>query len=553
MNKNDLQEYVDYLLQTAMYKVDNISDAEDLVQETLLAALHAIEYGRIIDNPKSWLVTVLHRKFYDKLRLKYRLPMVSIDIADDIRHDDLVYERLEQSIDADNIRRCLAYLTELYRDVMVRYYMHGESVKQIATALNIPENTVKSRLDTGRKHIRKEFAMENYSKQSYEPENLWLSNSGQCGINNEPFSLVGSDKIAMNILILAYDKPITLLELAKAIGITTTYIEPIVDRLVDGELMKRVSDKVYTDFIIYNENDRTANLDLEKELAAMLYRSIWVELQLGLDELREQDFYKEQGVTKQIKLESFFVIRTIQNAVNSVRNEACGGILPFNLYPERPNGGKWYAMGSRYPGSYNWNESTYQKYYISGEACNSLQNYCGLKEIVLCEYDSELGKTHQGYCSLNHMNYSMSGIDVMKMHYAIYLGKEEDLPIINLHCFDNIQGFQYLNFLRKDDNARVVVDIPVISMAERWRIYEISEKFSNIIAKKYHSEFMKLMQNKVKVPKHLTSVPDFQKLMHCCSTFPMQVILRGKKDGLFLKEHNFDNYPVPAIFIAIEK
>jgi len=38
----------------AMYKVQNINDAEDLVQDTLMEALLAIEKGKVIDNPKSW-------------------------------------------------------------------------------------------------------------------------------------------------------------------------------------------------------------------------------------------------------------------------------------------------------------------------------------------------------------------------------------------------------------------------------------------------------------------------------------------------------------------
>ena len=64
----------------------------------------------------------------------------------------------------------------------------------------------------------------------------------------------------MNLLILAYEKPVTLTELSKAIGISTTYIEPIAQRLVDGQLMKKVADKVYTDFIIYTESDRSSSL-----------------------------------------------------------------------------------------------------------------------------------------------------------------------------------------------------------------------------------------------------------------------------------------------------
>ena len=69
--------------------------------------------------------------------------------------------------------------------------------------------------------------MNSFEKQSYEPEYLWMSNSGHLGTDNEPFSLVGDDRITMNLLILAYEKPVTIPELAKAIGISTTYIEQI--------------------------------------------------------------------------------------------------------------------------------------------------------------------------------------------------------------------------------------------------------------------------------------------------------------------------------------
>ena len=55
MNKNELTEYADYLLKTAMFKVNNIEDAEDLVQETLMAALVAIHQNKPIENPKTGL------------------------------------------------------------------------------------------------------------------------------------------------------------------------------------------------------------------------------------------------------------------------------------------------------------------------------------------------------------------------------------------------------------------------------------------------------------------------------------------------------------------
>ena len=89
------------------------------------------------------------------------------------------------------IRREIGYLARTHREVFVRFYLHGESIETIAAAMNIPAGTVKSRLNKGRQQIRKGAEdMENYTKQSYEPEILRLSCSGSCGLNGEPFSLV---------------------------------------------------------------------------------------------------------------------------------------------------------------------------------------------------------------------------------------------------------------------------------------------------------------------------------------------------------------------------
>lgn len=551
MNKTELTEYADYLLQTAMYKVQNIEDAEDLVQETLIAALIEIHRGKPIKNPKSWLVAVLRRKYYDSLRMKYRKPAISIDAAGDIPVENDVTERIERSEDAENIRRCLAHLTELYRQVMVRFYMHGESVKQISAALGIPENTVKSRLDTGRKHIGKDLTMENYTKQSYEPETLWVSISGQEGLANEPFSLVGNSKIEMNLLILAYEKPVTIPELAGAIGISTAYIEPIVDKLVKGELMKRVSDRVYTDFIIFDENDRTANLELEKELAKKHYKAVWDIMERGFDELHEQDYYKRQTPSAQTKLDSFFAVRAVHHGVNGITAKKTGK-WSFEEFADRPNGGKWHAMGSRYPADYDWSGTYwYKKYYIDGEYCAGLKNYEGLEGLSLCSYDTMLGKAYHGWGDTRYVTHPMDTTALAKMLYAIYTGKEDLLPVIDAHCFDNIDGLTKLGILTKGENGNVMIDVPVIKMSERWELFKLSDKYSNEISEKFGTEFEGLIENPVKLPPHLKSVPDWQRYMYCAAVVKMMIIMNAHENGLFLAGRDLEENPAPAVYLAI--
>lgn len=553
MNKKELTEYADYLLQTAMYKVQNIEDAEDLVQETLVAALVAIHQNKPIENPKNWLVTVLHRKYYDMLRRKYRKGTVSIDMIGEIPVCDDISEQIEQSEEAENIRRCLAHLTELYRQVMVRYYMHGESVKQIAAALNIPENTVKSRLDAGRKHIRKDFTMENYAKQSYEPETLWVSISGRSGINDEPFSLVGSSKIEMNLLILAYEKPVTIPELAGAIGISTAYIEPIVDKLVKGELMKRVGDKVYTDFIIFDENDRTANIELERELAKKHYKAVWEIMERGLEELHNQEYYKQQTPSAAAKLDSFFTVRTVLQGINNVTENKVGK-WSFEEFTDRPNGGKWHAMGSRYPADYDWSGTYwYKRYYIDGEYDVGLDSYDGHKGVTLSSYDTMLGKAYHGWGDIRYVKHPMDTTTLTKMLYAVYADKDELLPVIDAHCFDNIEGLIRLGILTRGEDGKVMIDIPVIKMNDRWELYKLADKYSDEITERLGREFEVLLENPVKLPPHLRSVPDWQRYMQCADLVKMMIIMNAHENGLFLSDRSLEEKPAPAVFLAIDE
>ncbi|WWZ59828.1 RNA polymerase sigma factor [Butyrivibrio fibrisolvens] len=540
MDKNNITEYADELMKVAVSKCDNLEDAKDLVQETLLTALTSISKGKVISEPKSWLMTVLNHKYYDMLRQRYRKPTVCIDEIGEIPDES---SSSDSSEDAENIRRCLATLAGIYREVLVQYYMNGKSVLEISQLLKIPEDTVKTRLFTGRKHIQKEFTMETYTKQSYEPDDLFIGSAGQIGYNDEPWSLVGDDRIKMNLLILAYKKPITLSELSKAIGIPTAYIEPIVATLVAGQLMKRVSDKVYTDFIIYSEQDRMANFNIQLNLAKELCDGIWHIVSEGLDELRQNNFYKKQSLDQALKLESFFFLRTITSATLDVRDEACGGRESSEHYPERPNGGRWYAMGNLYPHGYDYENCPYSKFHMSGECVHTRQNLLGAKEISMCSYDTDSSVLGANY----HDN---SDDSYLKFVYSIYLGKTDMLEMLDKKLLEGINEILEFNIMYRDDEGQLKINIPVITMSDRWTLYSLSNKYSKEIAEEYRDKIVALVKNPVKLPNHLKSVPNWIKYLNCCNLFPSAIISEAKDRGLFLKGYD---KPAPAVILCVKK
>lgn len=550
MDTEKLTEYADYLLQCAMYKVNNLNDAGDLVQETFLAALTAMEKGEREnapfrpDNLRGWLVKVLDRKYYDLLRRKYRRLTVSIDLAQELADENDMAETLEKTEEAEKIRRCLGRLTENYRQVMVQYYVYGKSVKTISSELGISESTVKNRLCTGREHIGKDYAMEKYVKQSFEPEILWVGTSGRLGDDGSPAGLVGDGKIEMNLLILAYDKPLTVQELADAIGISTTYIEPVVDKLVRGELMKKVSNRVYTDFIIYTEEDRMKRLEQQITLADRLHDDLGKIMGRWMGELETTDAYGRQCPEARRKLRSFFAVRAMSLATSNIRNQFCGGQEPFADYPDRPLGGKWYALGSRYPAGFDFVSSPYAPYNISGEVVKRLPDCCGLDELAAFEYDTDeklFGRTHRAYQDCR-------AEDIYKMLYCVYSGKEEYLSVIDRNCMKNADRFIAMKYLDRDGSGKLICEIPVLFPEEEKEFSRLCRMCHREIAEKFDGKIAELMKDPVKLPPHLKSVPNWQRYMLCCDSFSAAVLYKLKRAGRLFGEADS---PAPALMLVI--
>ena len=68
--ENEITRYVEYLFALALKKCGDVNDAEDLTQETLLAAFQYANRGETVSNMKYWLTSILSNKWNDMLRKK---------------------------------------------------------------------------------------------------------------------------------------------------------------------------------------------------------------------------------------------------------------------------------------------------------------------------------------------------------------------------------------------------------------------------------------------------------------------------------------------------
>ncbi len=511
---NEINNYIEYLFALALHKCGNLHDAEDLTQDTLLAAYQYIRRGGEITNIKYWLTSTLSHKWNDKLRKKYKLPTISIDMIPDDVEDDVKVD----GPTAEEVRREVAYLAKLQREVIVRHYLQGEKVQSIADKLGVPKGTVLSRLSSGREQMRKGFEeMEKYDKQSYRPERLDVSCHGCQGFHDEPWSLVANDMMKQNILIAAYEKPITVVEISKALGIPTAYVETAVKDLLKSELMAKAGNKVFTDFMITTPEQLLRGLDVEIDLVERNYHVLLKFINEYLDVLGALPLVNSLSECKQKKLKYYFVLHLFSHAIYVATQR----IVPSKEeYPVRPDGGRWIAVGSRYPEDFDFNNYRFGKYCYGGERGTYWERFLNSKSIDLKVYDTQpdLNLYQHGPIEINDDN-------LAKLLYIISREIPFDNTGFNLMFCEDIPHLIKCGVLG-EDNGKLFVNLPMLTPNEYKLLDEIRSKYmmrlADILEPLLREVFPKL---KINIPKHLEGrVAEFRQ--YSCYAIPMAFIKR---------------------------
>lgn len=557
MHYGELEKYLDFLMSAALQKCGNIQEAEELTQDTLLAALNCLSQGGIIENLQGWLLTVLNRRFYDMIRKKYRQPFISIGSDFDMVDDEDAIAKIVAADEAEAVRREVAYLGRIYREVIVRHYMDGESIAEIAGALNLSEGTVKRRLYTGRNQIKKGIdEMENYTKQSFEPVSLFVGNNGAPGINGEPAALVRNDLVAQNLLWLAYEKPVTMDELSRAVGIPAAYVEPVIEKLVNGELMKKVGHKYYTDFIIFTLEDKERYLPAQKQLVQDNFGLFWERIGEGLDRLREDAIYQRFGFDPKNSLEMYFTYRCIERGIYSFFDSASHDRI---RYPSRPNGGEWLALG--------WvdqkSDSTKRRSELaahmwSGERHTMFADYGGARRIELHVYGPE-GFPAPSYAHCFDdipllRRDERSDAVILKLLYIIYTGMNPSQAGFNTEALKAVPWLVRCRVLRLEDN-KPLVNIPVLNTKELGRLWSLCYQTADAMRKDLKALLADFFKGKQQfIPPHLDSVPLEKRYFWAMNAFMLAIIREAIRHGK-LYDGDYDNEsganppPCPMIMV----
>src|SRR5712671_1527706 len=139
----------------------SLSRSEDLAQEVFLSAWKELRQLREPEKLRPWLCGIARRLSANTRRREGREPVCAAEELEDEHHaveagpSEQTISREEEAI----LWRSLAQIPETYREPLILFYREGQSVEQVATALDLTEDAAKQRLSRGRKLLHEQVAL----------------------------------------------------------------------------------------------------------------------------------------------------------------------------------------------------------------------------------------------------------------------------------------------------------------------------------------------------------------------------------------------------------
>jgi RNA polymerase sigma-70 factor (ECF subfamily) len=164
--------HLDGLYAYAARLAGRASEAEDLLQETLLRALRARASLRSADRIRPWLFTIATNAWRDRQRSRGReVSTVPLDedtdedfslfstlaIEDPFPYSDELHLDFLRLFRDEDVQAVFASIAPVNRLPLILTAIHGFSCKEAAAILDVPLGTILSRLHRGRRQLEREL------------------------------------------------------------------------------------------------------------------------------------------------------------------------------------------------------------------------------------------------------------------------------------------------------------------------------------------------------------------------------------------------------------
>lgn len=241
---------------------------------------------------------------------------------------------------------------------------------------------------------------------------------------------------------------------------------------------------------------------------------------------------------KQDNLAYYYILHIFATGIYTALKQ----IIPdTEIFPHRPDGGSWIAIGRRYPENFDWVSYKKWEYVFGGERRAYWENFLGAKSIHLHVYDTQpnLNKYEHGPIEIHDDNLS-------KLIYII----DKDIPFeaigFNALFLEDIPHLVECGILRMQ-NGRPRPAVPIISKAQFEEMNGLRMQYTQKLAGWMDAPMRGILPEfKLEIPKHLEGrIAKFRQYQFYDTV--MAVIKEVDAQGTFLKN---TNVPAPMVLVV---
>ena len=262
---NDKQ-FLDNLYGFAYQRTNNSYEAEDLCSDIILRVISAVHKNSEINNSYAFVWTIARRVYADFSKKRkisasrgftFECPNQILDSG-----NNSIDEYIENENDKFQLRqimREIMFLSKIYRDVCVMYYLDEFKISAIANRLSITESAVKFRLHSARETIKKGVEKMESTNLTLKPIDIAYIGTGN-PVGNDP-RVVAERSFSKNLVYLCKDTERSIKEISELLGVPMPFVEEEVNIQVQGQngyyglLRKTDSGKYISNFIIVDYDD----------------------------------------------------------------------------------------------------------------------------------------------------------------------------------------------------------------------------------------------------------------------------------------------------------
>jgi RNA polymerase sigma factor (sigma-70 family) len=278
----------------ALSKTYTIDEAEELASRIVLEAYVTLLKVDDINNWDGYLYRIasnVYARYVKEIKHNGNLTIHDMEITSDV---DFTKE-IMQSEDYKLMKREIAWLSKIQREIIYMYYYENKKISIISRVLNIPEGTVKWHLHDA-KTIMKEGMekMRNSGELGIKPISFCnMGHNGYAGDKGDTSDFLNT-KLRQNIAYSAYFDAKTVGEIATELGVSPVYIEDEVEFLEEYGFLDKVSGNKYLTNIKIDNIPLTALeeiLKIQKEISTIICDEYVPLLESKFDKFHELGIY----------------------------------------------------------------------------------------------------------------------------------------------------------------------------------------------------------------------------------------------------------------------